>query len=349
MIRVAYRSPSGSLQKKERKVKVLFDYTTTEEDQLPLKSGDILTLLEDDDENWWLGQLHDKVGFFPKSYVEVFEENKPTQPVKFPRSPSNMLLDNQVSQRTQPIKLVQTTKPDEEEEDDEDEDDEDEEEEKENSPIPQDQPQLPLSQPQKELSSQKTEQKKLAKALFRYDGKGDTELELKPGDIVTLLSTKDDEWWEGECKDKCGFFPKSYVQLIQPTVVEEKEKEKEEKGPQKLRALFNYQAVRPTELSIKRGDVITLVSAGDEDWWEGELRGDVGFFPKLYAELEEVLKARELEEEERKRKNNKKAKSKKERTKKERTKKEKTKKEKTKKEKSTIEQEKDSLIAVVPV
>ncbi|XP_061167166.1 nostrin-like isoform X3 [Saccostrea echinata] len=52
----------------------------------------------------------------------------------------------------------------------------------------------------------------------------------------------------------------------------------------RCRALYDYDANRNDELTIKHGDVINLYDKQLDDWWQGELQGRVGIFPATYVE-----------------------------------------------------------------
>lgn len=53
------------------------------------------------------------------------------------------------------------------------------------------------------------------------------------------------------------------------------------------RVLFPYEAANDDELTLKEGDLITLLSreVPDQGWWRGELRGKVGVFPDNFVEV----------------------------------------------------------------
>ncbi|KAJ3597967.1 hypothetical protein NHX12_001482 [Muraenolepis orangiensis] len=52
--------------------------------------------------------------------------------------------------------------------------------------------------------------------MFDYNPKTEDELELKKGNIVSLINkdTEDDGWWEGELNGHQGFFPDNFVMVI---------------------------------------------------------------------------------------------------------------------------------------
>ena len=51
--------------------RALYDYEGEDEDDLQFKEGDLITLIERVDENWFLGELNGRDGIFPENYVEV--------------------------------------------------------------------------------------------------------------------------------------------------------------------------------------------------------------------------------------------------------------------------------------
>ncbi|CAF0824681.1 unnamed protein product [Rotaria sordida] len=54
------------------KARVLYDYKKAADDELTLTVNDIVTILDKnlEDEGWWKGELHGRIGVFPDNYVE---------------------------------------------------------------------------------------------------------------------------------------------------------------------------------------------------------------------------------------------------------------------------------------
>ncbi|TFK12098.1 GTP-binding protein SAR1a [Platysternon megacephalum] len=58
-------------------------------------------------------------------------------------------------------------------------------------------------------------------------------------------------------------------------------------------ALFDYEAASSDELSLRKGDRVEVLSwdatvSGDEGWWAGRVRSQVGIFPSSYVSLQPV-------------------------------------------------------------
>lgn len=56
---------------------------------------------------------------------------------------------------------------------------------------------------------------------------------------------------------------------------------------EQARVLFPYTAANDDELTLKEGDIITIISKDNEDvgWWKGELNGRVALFPDNFVEM----------------------------------------------------------------
>lgn len=54
-----------------------------------------------------------------------------------------------------------------------------------------------------------------ARALFRFKAEKESEMSIKAGDIVIVTDASDPEWWFGFANGASGFFPATYVALLE--------------------------------------------------------------------------------------------------------------------------------------
>ncbi|XP_076985969.1 SH3 and cysteine-rich domain-containing protein isoform X2 [Tamandua tetradactyla] len=52
-------------------------------------------------------------------------------------------------------------------------------------------------------------------ALYRFVPQENDDLEMRPGDMITLLEDSNEDWWKGKIQDRIGFFPANFVQRVQ--------------------------------------------------------------------------------------------------------------------------------------
>jgi hypothetical protein len=74
------------------KVKAVYEYTSPHEDDLHFPNGQIITVTEEEDEDWYMGEYVDasgvkQEGIFPRNFVEKYEPTAPPRPNRASRVP----------------------------------------------------------------------------------------------------------------------------------------------------------------------------------------------------------------------------------------------------------------------
>ncbi|CAG5130025.1 unnamed protein product, partial [Candidula unifasciata] len=121
-----------------------------------------------------------------------------------------------------------------------------------------------------------------AKALFNFTAQNPRELSFRKGDVLYLLHQIDKNWFEGEHHGQVGIFPSNYVEVL--TSIEAARVAALDAEGQ-ARAKFNFTGQSTVELSLRKGEFVTLLRRVDENWYEGRVGGRQGIFPVAYVEV----------------------------------------------------------------
>ncbi|KAI9710283.1 MAG: hypothetical protein M1820_002777 [Bogoriella megaspora] len=90
------------------KVKAIYDYSSPHEDDLSFPAGQIITVTEEEDADWYVGEYEDasgskKEGLFPKNFVEKYEPAVPSRPSRPARPKTEQAAPAPVPAPTEPV------------------------------------------------------------------------------------------------------------------------------------------------------------------------------------------------------------------------------------------------------
>ncbi|XP_069827776.1 SH3 domain-containing protein 21 isoform X2 [Dendropsophus ebraccatus] len=216
-------------KKKQRWCRAEYAYSPGKPDELELIAGEVLEVLEEIEDGWWLGKKGDLVGAFPSNFVQeiseppsdkILKKNNKQRPkmmeINFTPTGDNTVKNNDAVNNikdttctglsTVRIGIAELQ-----------------------IPASQDttctgqstvrigiaELQIPASQ---DSSSKPVPTTEFARVMFDYVPALPDELALKKGDVLAVISkeSEDEGWWRGELHGKSGLFPDNFVILIPP-------------------------------------------------------------------------------------------------------------------------------------
>ncbi|KAM6971939.1 SH3 domain-containing protein 19 [Aplochiton taeniatus] len=304
-------SPAG--HRRDRcglQVQALHDFNPEGPGELALWVGDVVSMVEEVDSEWYQGTCRGSLGFFPVSYVKVLIAKPPTARVSGPRCLARFDFEGERSNELSfsegdviqlkeylgddwargqmgaysgifPLNFVEVVEdlP---------------------SPRPAQQKTSPskIALPGMAASPISQTAAKLAKpiqaappaaewavALYDFSGESEEDLSFQQGDHILVTQHLDADWWSGRLNGREGFFPVAFVGTSagqSPTVVSPKSRGA---GGLRAKALFDFQSNCDEELSFQVGDTITNLESVDGQWFLGDLRGQRALVPKNYVQV----------------------------------------------------------------
>ncbi|XP_075120642.1 SH3 domain-containing protein 21 isoform X2 [Leptodactylus fuscus] len=173
-------------KKKQRWCRAEYTYNPSKPDELELIAGEVLEVIEEIEDGWWLGKKGDLVGAFPSNFVQEISEPPPDKVM-------NLKKNNKQRPKMMDINFNPS----------------------EDSQVKQDKAAVNSI---KDSSSGPFPTSEFARVMFDYIPALPDELALKTGDLVAVISkeTEDEGWWRGELNGKAGLFPDNFVILIPP-------------------------------------------------------------------------------------------------------------------------------------
>lgn len=287
----------------------LHDFPAEQADDLSLKSGEIVYLLEKIDAEWYRGKCRNQTGVFPANYVKVIvdipegrsgkRESFSSHCAKGPRCVARfeyigdqkdelsfsegevIILTEYVNEEWGrgeirdrsgifPLNFVELV------------------EDHSTSGANILSTKVPPKTKNEDLGSNSQDSSppgEWCKALHSFTAETSEDLAFRRGDRILILERLDSDWYRGRLHDREGIFPAVFVQPcpagtkgVTSTIL---------KG-RKVKALYDFLGENEDELSFKAGDVITELEPVDDDWMRGELMGRAGMFPKNYVQFLQV-------------------------------------------------------------
>uniref|UniRef100_A0A803V8P9 Intersectin-1 n=1 Tax=Ficedula albicollis TaxID=59894 RepID=A0A803V8P9_FICAL len=197
----------------------MYTYESSEQGDLTFQQGDLI-LVTKKDGDWWTGTLGDKSGVFPSNYVRLKDSEAPGAAGK---------------------------------------------------------------------TGSLGKKPEIAQVIASYTATGPEQLTLAPGQLILIRKKNPGGWWEGELqargkKRQIGWFPANYVKLLSPGTSKSTPTDPVPAVCQVI-GMYDYSAQNDDELAFSKGQIITVLSREDPDWWKGEVNGHVGLFPSNYVKL----------------------------------------------------------------
>ncbi|KAM9793121.1 SH3 domain-containing protein 19 [Neosynchiropus ocellatus] len=289
------------------KVQAIYDFTAEGPGELGLRSGDIVSMVEAVDNQWYRGSCRGVTGFFPISHVKVLvssesiPERNPQPPsarVSGPRCVARFDFEGersdelsfsegdviqlaayvgqdwargQVGNRTGifPLNFVEIV---------------------EDLPPVQSQPsRIPLPglvstpsvQPEVHSPAQTSEAgAEWVVALYDFAGESDNDLSFQQGDRILITKHVTAEWSLGRLNGREGLFPLAFVEAAHLN-----EPSNFQASGGRGKALYTYASNCEEELSLQAGDILTNLESVDDEWFLADLNGNRALVPKNYVQV----------------------------------------------------------------
>uniref|UniRef100_A0A3Q3EY02 Intersectin 2a n=1 Tax=Labrus bergylta TaxID=56723 RepID=A0A3Q3EY02_9LABR len=259
---------------------------------LSFTQGDIISVLQQK-EDWWLGQLNETQGWFPKSYVtlEIFSLHQMSPHILHVASgflsfilskPEYVALYTYESPEAGDLTFVEgdvvmvTER----------------EGEWWRGCIGDHTGVFPSNyvrpvEPEGTRPGATTKKPEIAQAVTMALAPTMQQLHLSPGQLIVVLAKNSTGWWLGELqargrKRQRGWFHSSHVKLLGPS------SSKPSPSPLpvcQVIAMYDYTAANQDELNFSKGQLINILDKTNPDWWKAEANGITGLLPTNYVKM----------------------------------------------------------------
>ncbi|XP_048414222.2 SH3 domain-containing protein 21 [Stegostoma tigrinum] len=165
-------------KKKQRWCEVVISYSPVKSEELELNLGDVIEILDQIEDGWWIGRKNGQAGSFPSNFVMEIDNTE--------RKAKRSITESDFGALNQsgPSSDIQV-------------------------------PTFRSAHPSANLGNTGAGRQQLEyyKAIFDYIASAEDELNLRKGDVILVLEKEleDEGWWEGYMDGKQGIFPDNYV------------------------------------------------------------------------------------------------------------------------------------------
>ncbi|XP_027139101.1 SH3 domain-containing protein 19 isoform X1 [Larimichthys crocea] len=299
------------------KVQAVHDFNAEGPGELGLRAGDVVTMVEQVDSEWYRGTCRGSAGFFPVNYVKVLSNSPkplperkakpPPATVSGPRCVARFDFEGEHTDELSfsegdviqlkefvgqdwargqignltgifPLNFVEII---------------------EDLPPPPSQQQTqstrlalpgmvasPNTHPEVAKPAQASQSSvEWVVALYDFTGSSDSDLSFQQGDRILISKHIDAEWSCGRLNGREGIFPSAFVESSAGQQSSNNQYKVAAAAGSRARALYDYASDCDEELSLKVGDIITNLESIDEEWFLGDSRGKRAMVPKNYVQV----------------------------------------------------------------
>ncbi|XP_026530716.1 SH3 domain-containing kinase-binding protein 1 isoform X5 [Notechis scutatus] len=262
-LRQLLEPPKKGERNRRRRCQVAFSYMPQNEDELELKVGDIIEVVGEVEEGWWEGVLNGKTGMFPSNFIKELSDSDDTRIIHEEHliKPRKSAFEGSILYKVGPTKIescrrynsLRDTTGSESDGGDS------------------------SSTKSEGANGTATIQPKKIKGIGFGDIFKDKPIKLRPRSIEV-----DNDFLPVEKTVGKRMPTATTIQEATKTELDSRTKMKEY-----CKVIFPYEAQNEDELTIREGDIVTLVNKDciDAGWWEGELNGRRGVFPDNFVKL----------------------------------------------------------------
>ncbi|XP_022098620.1 cytoplasmic protein NCK2-like isoform X2 [Acanthaster planci] len=153
-------------------------------------------------------------------------------------------------------------------------------------------------------------------AKWDYTANQQEELNIRKNERLTLIDDTKSWWKVRKASGDSGYVPsnfvkkekKSFMNKLRDKIVPSRDTKQPGMGPLPhatehgqrdlaesaefdqlcvpAKVLYNYVARQPDELSLRKGEKLTVLEKSGDGWWRGECNGETGWFPSNYVNEE---------------------------------------------------------------